>query len=110
MYTRGGKSTVEKPPLVNKPKIYKGRLGEVWEARGGKSTKPKCIKKVSIYTFNSVQCFEYVNNEWQLSIVLDSFHSLGLFVNLVRIFTKDLPISAVWLQFGQNPEGKTCLH
>ena len=30
---------------------------------------------------------EYVNNEWQLSIVLDSFHSLGLFVNLVRIFT-----------------------
>ena len=47
----------------------------------------KCIKKVSIYTFNSVQCFEYVNNEWQLSIVLDSFHSLGLFVNLVRIFT-----------------------
>ena len=40
MYTRGGKSTVEKPPLVNKPKIYKGRLGEVREARGGKSTKP----------------------------------------------------------------------
>ena len=40
MYTRGGKSTVEKPTLVNKPKIYKGRLGEVWEARGGKSTKP----------------------------------------------------------------------
>ena len=36
MYTRGGKSTVEKPTLVNKPKIYKGRLGEV---RGGKSTK-----------------------------------------------------------------------
>ena len=40
MYTRGGKSTVEKPTLVNKPKIYKGRLGEVREARGGKSTKP----------------------------------------------------------------------
>ena len=40
-----------------------------------------------IYTFNSVQCFEYVNNEWQLSIVLDSFHSLVFFVNLVRIFT-----------------------
>ena len=40
MYTRGGFSTVEKPPLVNKPKIYKGRLGEVREARGGKSTKP----------------------------------------------------------------------
>ena len=39
MYTRGGKSTVEKPTLVNKPKIYKGRLGEVREARGGKSTK-----------------------------------------------------------------------
>ena len=32
MYTRGGKSTVEKPTLVNKPKIYKGRLGEVREA------------------------------------------------------------------------------
>ena len=43
MYTRGGKSTVEKPTLVNKPKIYKGRLGEVREARGGKSTKPKYI-------------------------------------------------------------------
>ena len=40
MYTRGGKSTVEKPTLVNKAKIYKGRLGEVREARGGKSTKP----------------------------------------------------------------------
>ena len=40
MYTRGGKSTVEKPTLVNKPKICKGRLGEVREARGGKSTKP----------------------------------------------------------------------
>ena len=40
MYTRGGKSTVEKSPLVNKPKIYKERLGEVREARGGKSTKP----------------------------------------------------------------------
>ena len=40
MYTRGGFSTVEKPPLVNKPKIYKGRLGEVREARGGKSTQP----------------------------------------------------------------------
>ena len=40
MYTRGGFSTVEKPPLENKPKIYKGRLGEVREARGGKSTKP----------------------------------------------------------------------
>ena len=25
-------------------------------------------------------------------------------------FSKNLPISAVWLQFGQNPEGKTCLH
>ena len=24
-------------------------------------------------------------------------------------FSKNLPISAVWLQFGQNPEGKTCL-
>ena len=43
MYTRGGKSTVEKPTLVNKPKIYKGRLGEVREARGGKSTKPMNI-------------------------------------------------------------------
>ena len=40
MYTRGGKSTVEKPPLVNKPKIYKGRQGKVREARGGKSTQP----------------------------------------------------------------------
>ena len=40
MYTRGGFSTVEKPPLVNEPKNYKGRLGEVREARGGKSTKP----------------------------------------------------------------------
>ena len=43
MYTRGGFSTVEKPPLVNKPKIYKGRLGEVREARGGKSTKPFAV-------------------------------------------------------------------
>ena len=43
MYTRGGKSTVEKPTLVNKPKIYKGRLGEVREARGGKSTKPLIV-------------------------------------------------------------------
>ena len=43
MYTRGGKSTVEKPTLVNKPKIYKGRLGEVREARGGKSTKPDLV-------------------------------------------------------------------
>ena len=43
MYTRGGKSTVEKPTLVNKPKIYKGRLGEVREARGGKSTKPFAV-------------------------------------------------------------------
>ena len=43
MYTRGGKSTVEKPTLVNKPKIYKGRLGEVREARGGKSTKPPYV-------------------------------------------------------------------
>ena len=43
MYTRGGKSTVEKPPLVNKPKIYKGRQGEVREARGGKSTKPSTV-------------------------------------------------------------------
>ena len=43
MYTRGGKSTVEKPTLVNKPKIYKGRLGEVREARGGKSTKPMWV-------------------------------------------------------------------
>ena len=43
MYTRGGFSTVEKPPLVNKPKIYKGRLGEVREARGGKSTKPRKV-------------------------------------------------------------------
>ena len=41
MYTRGGKSTVEKPTLVNKPKIYKGRLGEVREARGGDSTFKK---------------------------------------------------------------------
>ena len=40
MYTRGGFSTVEKPALVNKLKFYKGRLGEVREARGGKSTKP----------------------------------------------------------------------
>ena len=46
MYTRGGKSTVEKPTLVNKPKIYKGRLGEVREARGGKSTKPKNVSKI----------------------------------------------------------------
>ena len=46
MYTRGGKSTVEKPTLVNKPKIYKGRLGEVREARGGKSTKP--LKNLSL--------------------------------------------------------------
>ena len=46
-------------------------------------------QKGSIYTFIqfNVQFLEYVNNEWQLSIVLDSFHSLGLFVNLVRIFT-----------------------
>ena len=43
MYTRGGFSTVEKPPLVNKPKIYKGRLGEGREARGGKSTKPFAV-------------------------------------------------------------------
>ena len=41
MYTRGGKSTVEKPTLVNKPKIYKGRQGKVREARGGKSTHPR---------------------------------------------------------------------
>ena len=47
MYTRGGFSTVEKPALVNKLKIYKGRLGEVREARGGKSTKP-------LYITNSV--------------------------------------------------------
>ena len=46
MYTRGGKSTVEKPTLVNKPKIYKGRLGEVREARGGKSTKPVVLPKI----------------------------------------------------------------
>ena len=44
MYTRGGKSTVEKPTLVNKPKIYNGRLGEVREARGGKSTKPVYVQ------------------------------------------------------------------
>ena len=52
MYTRGGKSTVEKPTLVNKPKVYKGRLGEVREARGGKSTKPLIIsidKKKLVY-------------------------------------------------------------
>ena len=47
MYTRGGKSTVEKPTLVNKPKIYKGRLGEVREARGGKSTKPRIVLSLS---------------------------------------------------------------
>ena len=49
MYTRGGKSTVEKPTLVNKPKIYKGRLGEVREARGGKSTKPTIVPKMLFY-------------------------------------------------------------
>ena len=49
MYTRGGKSTVEKPTLVNKPKIYKGRLGEVREARGGKSTKPKSVLFSRLY-------------------------------------------------------------
>ena len=48
MYARGGKSTVEKPTLVNKPKIYKGRLGEVREARGGKSTKPYEVHVVII--------------------------------------------------------------
>ena len=56
MYTRGGKSTVEKPTLVNKPKIYKGRLGEVREARGGKSTKPKYIHSViaALYRIGSI--------------------------------------------------------
>ena len=49
MYTRGGKSTVEKPTLVNKPNIYKGRLGEVREARGGKSTKPNIIIVFILY-------------------------------------------------------------
>ena len=49
MYTRGGKSTVEKPTLVNKPKIYKGRLGEVREARGGKSTKPNAMLFLQLY-------------------------------------------------------------
>ena len=51
MYTRGGKSTVEKPTLIHKPKVYKGRLGE---ARGGKSTKPLIIsidKKKLVYDY-----------------------------------------------------------
>ena len=55
MYTRGGKSTVEKPTLVNKPKIYKGRLGEVREARGGKSTKPFFVQKVFVQKYNLIQ-------------------------------------------------------
>ena len=55
MYTRGGKSTVEKPTLVNKPKIYKGRLGEVREARGGKSTKPIFVHYFSIYSPSYIQ-------------------------------------------------------
>ena len=50
MYTRGGKSTVEKPTLVNKPKVYKGRLGEVGEAN--QLSKPLIIsidKKKLVY-------------------------------------------------------------
>ena len=31
---------VEKPPLVYVPNMYKGRQGEVGEARGGNSTYP----------------------------------------------------------------------
>ena len=60
MYTRGGKSTVEKPTLVNKPKIYKGRLGEVREARGGKSTKPIYVYSYSskLFTFPYIICKE----------------------------------------------------
>ena len=46
MYTRGGKSTVEKPTLVNKPKIYKG---EARGGKGGKSTKPTIVPKMLFY-------------------------------------------------------------
>ena len=41
---------VEKPPLVYVPNMYKGRQGEVGEARGGNSTYPS-IRKLSHKTY-----------------------------------------------------------
>ena len=49
MYTRGGKSTVEKPTLVNKPKIYKGRYG-----RQGEANQLSPSKYMKIFTFRMI--------------------------------------------------------